>query len=125
MNQGTSKYFAKSKTFCTSLSDPTKSRGGPRVRAVLYCVHNGDPQIASGFPYCSICSTVTSRMLQQIVGCVFLSKSRLVHVQPCCSNTLEIDLVPQNNSSKCGIFCSRQSILPWPTFSAFRTSSQQ
>ncbi len=36
---------------------------------------------------------VTSSILQQIVGCILGSKSRLVHVQEFCSNTFEIDFV--------------------------------
>ena len=103
------KWLARSSTFCTSLSEPSRSRG---VFAVVlareYIVHNGEAQIAWGRPCSSIISGVTSRILQQIVGSILGSKSRLVHVQPCCSKAFEIDLVPQNSSSKCGIYCRRR-----------------
>ena len=102
---GTLKCLARSSAFCTSLSEPSKSRGVfAFARATEYIVHNGEAQIASGFPCFSIISGVTSKILQQIVGSIFESKSKLVHVQPCFLNTFEIDLVPQNSSSKCAIY---------------------
>jgi hypothetical protein len=108
---GMSKWLARSNTFFTSLSEPSRSRGVfAVVRALEYMVHNGDAQTASGFPCFSIISGVTSKILQQMVGFILLSQSRLVHVQPCCSNTLEILLVPQKSSSKWGISVGNENI---------------